>query len=111
MEKLIVFRKIYEYLFWLKPTIERFARVHRYSLGEQMHHTALDLLRAVIAANYAQTKRRHIERAIVEYETQRIFLRLAFEYKVISARQFEHASGRLSEIGRLLVGWRQKFAA
>ncbi|HVV25847.1 MAG TPA: four helix bundle protein [Candidatus Saccharimonadales bacterium] len=108
MDDLIVFRKTYEYLVWLRPGVQRFARVHRYSLGAETEQSALRLLRHIIRANYQTAKRTDIEAAIVEYEVQRIYLRLAFEYRCLSERQFAYGSGRLDEIGRLLRGWARK---
>jgi len=105
MNKLIVFRKTYEYLFWLRPAVERFAKVHKYSLGAQLQTSALNLLKLVVKANYSEVKVSVVGEALVEYEIQRVFVRLAFEYKLLSPRQFEFASGKLDEIGRLLRGW------
>lgn len=111
VNKLIVFRKVYEYLFWLRPTVERFTRLHKYSLGVEMQTNVMRLLRIVVAANYADTKTTLITEALIEYEVQRVYLRLAFEYKLINKRQFEFASGKLDEIGRLLRGWKRQAAS
>lgn len=108
VNKLIVFRKVYEYLFWLRPTVVRFTRLHKYSLGIEMQTNVMRLLRIVVAANYADTKATLITEALIEYEVQRVYLRLAFEYKLINKRQFEFASGLLDEIARLLRGWRKQ---
>lgn len=108
VDKLIVFRKVWEYLFWLRPTVERFTKVHKYSLGVEMQANAMRLLRLVIRANYAEAKAPFISSAVVEYEVQRVFLRLAFEHKLLSKRQFEYGSAQLDEIGRLLRGWHRQ---
>lgn len=105
MDKLIVFRKVYEYLFWLRPTTERFTKIHKYSLGVEMQANGLQLLKCVIAANYAVDREVLISQALVEHELQRVYVRLAFEYKLLSKRQFEFANLRLDEIARLLRGW------
>lgn len=105
MDKLIVFRKTWEYLFWLRPTVERFTKVHKYSLGVEMQTNATQLLKLIISANYAELKDDMIQAAVVEQEIQRVFLRLAFEHKLLSKRQFEFGSAKLDEIGRLLRGW------
>ena len=110
MDKLIVFRKTWEYLFWLRPTVERFTKVHKYSLGVEMQGSAMQLLRLIIRANYAELKEPLISEAVVEYEVQRVFLRLAFEHKLLSKRQFEFGSAKLDEIGRLLRGWARHYA-
>lgn len=109
MDDLIVFRKTFEYLLWLRPTVVRFAKVYRYSLGSETERTALELLRAIIRANYSEAKGPYISQAIIEFETQRVFLRLAREYKALSERQFAYAAGRLDEIGRLLRGWHKRY--
>lgn len=109
MDKLIVFRKVWEYLFWLRPTVERFTKIHRYSLGIELRTSAIRLLRLVIGANYAETKEPLIREAIIEYEIQRVFLRLAFEDKLLSKRQFEFGSMKLDEISRLLHGWAKRY--
>lgn len=106
MDKLIVFRKVYEYLFWLRPTVERFAKAHKYSLGIEMQSQAMALLKLVIRANYASAKNEDIAEAIVVCEVERVYVRLAFEYRLLSPRQFAFASEKLDEIGRLLRGWK-----
>lgn len=107
MDKLLVFHKVYEYLFWLRPTVERFTKVHKYSLGVEIQQSGLRLLRQVIMANYAEDKIDLITEALVEHEVQRVYIRLAFEYKLLSKRQFEFANTNLDEIARLLRGWRK----
>jgi hypothetical protein len=72
-----------------------------------MHSCALDLLKLVVRANYSESKQELIKEAIVEYEVQRMYLRLAFEYKLINKRQFDFASSKLEEIARLLRGWQK----
>lgn len=107
MDKLVVFRKTYEYMFWLKPTVERFAKVHKYSLGAEMQDSVLAVLKLIIRANFAADKERHINDAIVEHEVHRVLLRLGVEYKLLSPRQFAHASRRWDEVARLLRGWQK----
>lgn len=111
MQKLIVFRKNYEYLFWLKPTVERFAKVHKYSLGTELQGSAIKLLRLIIKANYSDSKADPIKKAIVEYEVQRLLLRLSFDYKLLNKRQYEYAVGKLEEIDRLLKGWLRRYCS
>lgn len=108
MDKLIVYRKVYEYLFWLRPTVERFSRVHKYSLGLELEKSCLKLLKLVVRANYADDKAGLIDEAVIEYEVQRVLVRLSYDYKLISPRQFEYASSKLDEIIRLLRGWRKQ---
>ncbi|MGD8373399.1 MAG: diversity-generating retroelement protein Avd [Candidatus Woesebacteria bacterium] len=109
MDDLIVFRKMYEYLSWLRPSVERFARMHRYGLGNEMEQSALTVLRHIVSANFAADKLPAIGRALVELEVLRIYQRLTYDYKLLSGRQFTHASALLDEIGRLLRGWHKSY--
>ncbi len=110
MDELIVFRKTYEYLLWMRPVLARFAKVYRYSLGIETERSALRILRLIIRANYRVNKTDSTAEAIVECEVQRLYLRLAYEYHCLNERQFKYASGKLDEIMRLLRGWAKKAA-
>jgi hypothetical protein len=107
MDDLIVFRKTYEYLLWLRPSVLRFVRVYRFSLGVEVEESGLRLLRAIICANYENDKKPRIAQAIIELEIQRVYIRLAYEYRCLSDKQFAYANGLLAEIMRLLRGWQK----
>ena len=108
MDKLIVFQKSYQFLFWVRPTVERFSKVHKYSLGIEFEKVVLTMLSNIVRANYAEKKHEFIAEALVDYELIRVYLRLSFEYKLINKRQFTFSSKKLDEIGRLLRGWKRK---
>jgi len=106
---LIVFQKTYDFLLWVKPTVQRFAKVHKYGLGAELEKETLQLLRQIIRANMFRTdKRRHIAECFVSYETVKIFIRLSKDYNLMSVRQYEFAATKLNEIGKLLGGWYKK---
>ena len=106
---LIVFQKTYDFLLWIKPTVQRFAKVHKYGLGVELEQETLRLLRQIIRANmFKIEKRKHIAECFVNYETVKIFIRLSKDYNLLSIKQYEYAATRLDEIGRLLGGWYKK---
>jgi len=43
IDDLIVYQKTYDFLLWIKPTVQRFQKVHKYSLGVQLENAVLDL--------------------------------------------------------------------
>ncbi len=45
---------MFEFLAWLTPKIERFPRGHRFTLGDRIQTTALDVMDALIAATCTQ---------------------------------------------------------
>ena len=109
LNELIVFRKTYEFLLWLKPTVERFSKAHKYSLGLEMEEETLLLLKGIIKANGRKDKREEIENCLVSLETVKIFARLAKDFQLLNSRQYEFSAEKLTEIGKLLGGWQKKF--
>lgn len=105
-----IFQKVYDFLLWLKPTVQRFTKAHKYSLGLELEKEAIELLKNIVKANLSRTnKKTSIEECLVHYELVRIFIRLAKDYKLLSLRQYEFASEKLSEIGKMLGGWYKRF--
>jgi hypothetical protein len=44
----------YQFLAWLMPTIEKFPKNHKFTLGDRIIVTALDVLEALIDATYSR---------------------------------------------------------
>lgn len=56
IEELIVYKKVYDFLLWVKPTVQRFQKVHKFSLGVQLENSVLDLLKSIVRANNSKDK-------------------------------------------------------
>ena len=104
-----VFQRTFDFMFWLKPIVERFAKVHKYSLGIQLENEVILLLREITRANLKKDKKESIEECFVHYEMVKILIRLTKEFKLINIKQYEFASIWLDEVGKLLGGWYGKF--
>jgi len=106
-----IFQKVYDFLLWVNPTIQRFAKAHKYSLGIELEKEVVELLRNIVKANLNRTnKKTEIEKCLVHYEIVKIFIRLAKDYKLLSLKQYEFAAKELDEIGKLLGGWYKRFS-
>jgi len=51
IEKLVIFQKIYDFLLWLYPLINRIPKSHRLVLGKHLEELGLSLLLLSIQAN------------------------------------------------------------
>jgi len=106
-----VFQKVYDFLLWVKPTVQRFERVHKYSLGIQLENTVIEFMKKIVKANFVrENKKEFIEECLMEFEMVKILIRLAKDFKVLNLKQYEFASKNLNEIGRLLGGWYKRFS-
>ncbi len=106
LNDLKIFQKIYDFLVWLKPTVQRFSKAYKYSLGIQLENETILLLKQIIKANMQRgSKKADIEQGFVSYEVIKVMVRLCYDYKLLNEKQYEYASKLLVEIGSLLGGW------
>ncbi len=56
IDNLLVFQKTYDWLLWIKLATERFSKVHKYSLGQQLQIESINLLKKIIIANQQKDK-------------------------------------------------------
>ena len=105
-----IFQKVYDFLIWTKSAVQRFAKVHKYSLGVQLENETIELIRQITRTNFKRgNKSELIDECFVRYEMIKVLIRLSADYKLLTMRQYEFASNELDEIGRLLGGWRRRF--
>jgi hypothetical protein len=95
----------YQFLAWLMPTVEKFPRSHKFTIGDRIEVAALDVLEALIEATYTRDRLPHLRQANLGIEKLRFLLRLAADLRLLDRRRYEHAARALDETGRLIGGW------
>ena len=95
----------YQFLTWLMPTIEKFPKSHKFTIGDRVQNTALDVLEALIEATYTKDRLQHLQQANLGIEKLRFLLRLATDLRLLDRRRYEYAARALDETGRLIGGW------
>jgi 23S rRNA-intervening sequence protein len=101
----------YQFLMWLAPTLDKFPRSQKFTVGDRIETLALDVLEALIEATYTRDRAQHLRRANLGIEKLRFLLRLAADLKLLDRRRYEHAARTLDETGRLIGGWIKAHAA
>ncbi|KAF0125766.1 MAG: hypothetical protein FD189_1947 [Elusimicrobia bacterium] len=108
LKDLIIFQKAYDFLKWVHVLTGKYPKAEKFVLAARTENAALDLLSAVIEANNARDKAPALGRADLALEKTRVWVRLGFELRFMSLKQYEFGSRRLDELGRLLGGWNKK---
>jgi hypothetical protein len=101
----------YQFLVWLVPVIEKFPKAQKFTLGDRIELTALDVLDALIEATYTRDRLQHLRHANLGIEKLRFLLRLAADLKLLDRRRYEHAARTLDDTGRVIGGWMKAFNA
>ena len=110
MQQSPIFVRTYDLLLWLIPRTTKFRREQRFVLGKAVQETALRFQEALIEAAMAGSRgrQRALAHADVNLTKLRFYLRLCQDLELITLRQYRHVAEMVTEIGRLLGGWRKK---
>ena len=99
----------HELMLWMIPQLDKFPRNRRFTLGEKIEQSLLDVLSLLIEATYTKRgKSRLLEQINTQLSVLRHLWRLAFELKVIAQKQYAHGSRLLVDLGRQIGGWQKQ---
>jgi hypothetical protein len=107
VDEMVVFTSCYDLLAWLMPKAEKFPRAFRFTVPQRLMDAALDLQEALLDAQSQRDAARlaALRTADGALGRLRLYLRLAHHWRWLTPGQYEHVSGIVAEIGRLLGGW------
>ena len=102
-----IFVKSYDFLLWLIPLTLKFPKSQRFLLAERLSKMALDFYDLILMAVMEPARQTELLHDADRLLTKiRLYIRMSYDLKCISLGQFEHASRRVDEIGRLIGGWK-----
>lgn len=112
MKESPIFVKTYDLLLWLIPTTLKFPREQRFVLARAVQETALRFQEALLEAGISRDRERSraLSRADATLTQLRFYLRLCRDLQLITLNQYQYVAERVTEIGRLLGGWRKEVA-
>lgn len=112
MKESPIFAKTYDLLLWLIPTTMKFPREQRFVLAHAIQETALRFQEELLEAGLSRDRERNraLARADVSLAKLRFYLRLCRDLQLITLSQYQFVAESVTEIGRLLGGWRQSVA-
>ena len=110
MQESPIFTRTYDLLLWLIPATTKFPREQRFVLAKAVQETALRFYETLFEAALTKGRgeKRALARADVDLAKLRAYLRLCRDLNLISVAQYKHVAAMVSEVGRLLGGWRQR---
>ena len=107
--EMVIFTRTFDLLAWLLPHSNHFPRAYRHSLTQRLLDAALDLREFLEEAQLrrGQARQERLARADEAMARLRLYLRLATKLGWQTPQQYQHVFQMLTEIGRLLGGWRK----
>ena len=102
-----IFSKTYDLLLWLIPATAKFPREQRFVLAQAIQQAAFDFQGFLNEAVHSAQPRHKLNAADAELDKLRTRLRLARDLGTITSGQYQHVAAMLTEIGKLLGGWKK----
>jgi len=108
MKQSPIFVRTYDFIQWLIPRTMSFPRSQRFVLTKRLQDAALDFQECIQEAALSRGRRRADKLADADIYLARVrfYLRLALDLKWLSPGQYRHAAKMVTEMGKLLGGWR-----
>jgi len=97
--------------YWLyqlvSPLIIKFPKPYRYGLGEKLQTAILNVVDLTAQGLYCRQplKELQILKLIGAIQVVQLFIRLAYDEKLIDEQQFFRFSDQISELSRMAAGW------
>jgi hypothetical protein len=89
----------------LSLSLTKFPKTQRYSLGQRLENTILDLFELLFAIPFSSNKRTILEHMSVKLDLLKVLLRLAKDTQCFSTNKYVELQAMLHEIGKMLGGW------
>ena len=100
-----------EYKLW-HGFLESFPRLSRYTLGARIDGLFVETIELILIASYSQRqeKLKIVERAGQKLDLLKFFLQTSWELKALDNKKYLAISNPLTEVGKMLGGWRKQLA-
>ena len=108
-EEMVIFTRTFDFLTWLLPATNNFPRAHRHTITQRLLNAVFDLQERLEEANHRRGRARleRLDHADEALDRVRVYLRLAVKWGWLTGGQYHHVAEMVTEIGRLLGGWRK----
>lgn len=98
-------------MLWLLKHTAGFPKHERFRLAKRIEDAAFNFHECLLRAAQSQHVYADLLEAGVELNKLRAYLRLTMEYKYLAPNQYAYAAEQLTEIGKLVGGWRKSAKA
>jgi len=100
-----IFTKTYEFYKKLSFIIPSFPKTKRYTLGQKLDNTTLDIMELLFAIPVCTNKTIVLQKISVKVDLLKILLRLAKDSQSMNEKNYLDLQTILREIGKMLGGW------
>ena len=109
VSQLPVFRKMYDLNILIIHLVDKFQKLYKYSIGEEMIKTSLGLFKHLISANRdVENRVSHLDKFLDGFDLLKVYIRLVNENKMISLKEEAKLALITESISKQIIGWKKK---
>ena len=97
--------KSYNLILWYLKKIEKLPKNHRFTLGEKIQNSLIDLLMTLSDTIYSKNKKELLFYANRVIERLRLLTKLLKDLSLLSTDNYRFIISSLGEIGQMIGGW------
>ncbi len=102
-----VFKQTYDLTMKVFIYTQEFPREYKYSLGQDMKHDCLRLMRSIYRANKAHDKQEYLDAFLDEFEVLKLEIRLCADMRILPRGKQAELASLMASIGKQIIGWRR----
>lgn len=95
----------HQLILWIIPAIDRLPRQRRFTLGERIESSLLEVLELLVEAAYSKERRPVLKMANRRLARARHLWRLAMELGDVDKRRYSHGANLIDQLGRQIGAW------
>ncbi|NDV56926.1 four helix bundle protein [Bacteroides sp. 519] len=100
-----VYRDTYRLILLLFKLTKEFSREYKYTLGQDIKHDTMQLVRHIYRANKGEGRKEHLQEFADDFELVKLQIRLCQDLRLISPKQFSEVVLLMDTIGKQISGW------
>ena len=105
MEELKILQKTFDMMKYAYPALAQFPKGEKFALVVDIKRCMDVMLERIIEANKKYYKKTTLQELDVEVEKLKAYVRLSYNLGFLPPKKYEHWSGLVVEIGRMVGGW------
>jgi hypothetical protein len=106
-QHLPVFQDSYDLVIEIHKRVEKFPRIHRYSIGEKLKEISFNILDLIIKTNSLEQKTETLKEAEMLVEKLKVYIRLCYDLKIFGSKGFEYVVKKIDAINRQILKWKE----
>ena len=87
--------------------VENYPKSVRFTLSDRIIRLMFDIIELIIESIYTKKRGKILQKINMKIEKLRIYIRLSYDRKYISIKQYKYVSEEIEEIGKMIGGWKK----